>query len=285
MVSIQTVKQIAIERAKECAEEIGNKFLHSVRPIYGTDERSVPNPVPVGTCMFLKVGGEHFMITAAHVMDNNSVSTLYLGAGNSLLPINGYFWATAAPDGDRKRDKLDFAFWRLTPDVVENIPDVAFIDELDLSQNRGTMGGRQFLAMGYPVSRNKKISAKDRRALAKAWTYQASHFDPDDDSLLRMGFSRTQHLFLEYNGRTGNYEGAVDNAINPLGASGGALLDLGLPSLADLPRYAPCVGRLAGLFIERNKHAKVLAFLKIGVIVEQIRASLGDNNALAPKES
>lgn len=279
MISIQTVTQIALERAKECAEEIGLKFLGSVRPIYGTNERGLPAPVSIGTCIFMRVGGEHFLVTAAHVMDNHSASPLYVAAGNSLQAIEGEFWETVAPDDDREKDKLDFAFWRLSSDFVKRINDVVFIDESEVSHNRGTMEGRQFLAMGYPISRNKAIDMRKRHIRAQVWTYQASCFDPDNSSLLRMGFSRELHLFLKYDDREKDYKGGVENAINPRGASGGALIDLGLPGLANLAQDAPCIGRLAGVFIERHRNPKVHAFVKIGIVIEKILASLAEETA------
>jgi len=279
MTSFRTVKEIAIERAKECVEEVGNKFLDSVRPIYGISERSSPTPVLVGTCMFLKVDSKYFLVTAAHVIDHNRASTLYLGAGGSLFQIEGEFWETVAPGGDRIKDKMDFAFWCLAPSVINRLHDITFIDDSELSRNRGTMDGRQFLVMGYPISKNKDISALERAIRPKAWTYQSSFFDPGEKSAVEMGFSRSHHLFLKYDKRVGDYEGGLDNAIHPRGASGGTLIDLGLPNLANLASDAPCVGRLAGLFIERKEKQKLLVFVRIGVIIDLIRERFSNKHA------
>jgi hypothetical protein len=282
MIAIQTVGQIAMERANECAQEVGEKFLRSVKPIYGANAGDPPMPILIGTCMFIKVGGEPFMVTAAHVTDNHHVSTLYVGASSSLQKIEGEFWQTKVPAGGRDDDKLDFAFWRLPDDVVATLSDVVFIEESDLSLNRGTMEGRQFLVLGYPIRRNRKIRSRGHHVRSRAWTYQSSHFDLDDGSLKRMGCSRQDHLFLKYDNRAGDYKGGTDNVISPRGASGGALVDLGLPSLEKLGKETQCVGRLAGLFIERETKPRVLIFVKIHVIVDQIRAFLSASSAATP---
>ena len=279
MTVIQTIGQIGMERAHECADEVGKKFLKSVKPIYGANSKEPPLPILIGTCMFLKVSGKPFLVTAAHVTDEHRNTSLYVGAGASLHPINAEFWCTQAPEGGRENDQLDYAFWQIPDDVVDVLGDIEFIEESDLSLNRGTMSGRQFMVLGYPIRRNRTIRARGHKVLSRAWTYQESYLELSDDDLKLTGCSRENNLFLKYDNRAGDYTGETDNVISPRGASGGALIDLGIPNPANLSKDSPCVGRLSGLFIERLKKPRVLIFVKINLIIEQIYETLNANTA------
>lgn len=271
MGTIQTLQEASRDWAREHAEAVAPAFLDSVRPIYGVNARSTPSPVPIGSCIFLKVENDRYLVTAAHVVDDAKVTTLYVGVGQVLLEVEGAFHVTVAPNGYRDKDHADFAFVRLGAEVLNRMPDVNFVRHVECSENRADSTKRSYLVVGYPASINKKISATERVVRPKAWHYQNVGVAPDSKTLEAIGCNLGQHLFLKHDKKVSNYKGEVSTAGSPVGASGGALIDLGVPTPDSLHPEAPRIGRLAGLFIERKSNERLLVCVKIQVILNEIR--------------
>lgn len=172
MSTLKSIREIAIERAEECCKIVSARFLPSVRIIYGSEKGL--KPVSIGTCFFLQISNCSLLVTAAHVLDENKYTALYVGDLNGLIPIEGDFWVTEAPEGNRYLDHYDFAFWRISDAMLNRLTDAKFIAEREISRNRGEMDSRQFLAMGYPVSLNQYVDEERLKVAAKAWTYRAA---------------------------------------------------------------------------------------------------------------
>jgi hypothetical protein len=63
------------------AEEESRSLLNFISPIYRVGDRNVPEQFGTGT--LLRIGSRHFIVTAAHVLDDNASSTLYVPGNNS----------------------------------------------------------------------------------------------------------------------------------------------------------------------------------------------------------
>jgi hypothetical protein len=63
-------REIGLQRFHECVESLSATFLPAVRPMYGATKHGLP--VQIGTCTLLKIKGERYLITAAHVIDHNT---------------------------------------------------------------------------------------------------------------------------------------------------------------------------------------------------------------------
>lgn len=267
MSTLKSIREIVIERAEECCNIVSARFLPSVRIIYGSGEDL--KPVSIGTCFFLKISNCSLLVTAAHVIDQNKYTALYVGDVNGLIPIQGDFWATKAPEENRNLDHYDFAFWKMSDAMLNRLTDARFIAEREISRNRGTMDGRQFLAMGYPVSLNQYVDEERLKVPAKAWTYQGSHC-PNETLSAKLRVSGHDHFFIKFDEHSGNYNGDVYSSVDPTGISGGALIDLGLPGPNQLATGTSCVGLLAGIGIEHYATHKALVYVKIGMVVDKI---------------
>lgn len=267
---IKSLKEASREWLKERADQAAVDFKNSFRLVYGADESYKPRPEATGTCFFLKVRGACYLVTAAHVLDDAQVSTLYVAAGGEGHPIVGEFTVTIAPESDRGNDRLDFAFRRLDEADVVKLHDVHFIDAIEISENRADSSERFYIVMGFPVSLNKKFSATERVVRSRAWQFQDMGFVPDAQELEKIGCNVDQHLFLKYSNQTSDYEGIVQNSLSPKGVSGGPLFDLGRPSPNSFRPEASKRGLLAGMFIEKRTHSNTMVFTKIQVIVRAI---------------
>jgi hypothetical protein len=86
------------ERRVQCA----------VCPIYGIDSRD--RPQLIGSAIPFRVAAHSFLLTAAHVLDENKQTTLYVGGVETLVPLAGSSHRVRAPNASRQNDKLDFGF-------------------------------------------------------------------------------------------------------------------------------------------------------------------------------
>jgi|SRR5208337_4112732 len=76
--AVKTKEEMVRERMDECAELVAAEFFPSVRPVYRT-KRGLPEHS--ATCTLLEIHGNKYLITAAHVIDDNEHSSPYWLAG------------------------------------------------------------------------------------------------------------------------------------------------------------------------------------------------------------
>jgi hypothetical protein len=269
---LQTLENAIDARVRQCTEELAAEFRKSVRPIYGTPDGL--RPILLGSCLLLLVDGTRYIVTAAHLMDHSPMQSLQVAgsAGTQPVQILGKITSTVVPAGGRKADKLDIALWPIPEPKVAALGSVKFIDATYELANAASSIGRVHMAVGWPISRNKgKVNNQDRTITPTLSKYSALAIDlPALAS--ELGISGLEHIFLEYRKYASNREGKRVSAINPIGMSGGALIDLGdFTSIESLIPQAKCAGRLSGMLIERNVKHQALVAVKAHKIVEAIR--------------
>ncbi len=255
---------------KERTSQAQASFFPSVRPVY----RATPSGIAeaIGSAFLLRVDGKRYFVTAAHVLDLNQQATLYVAGSNALEPIAGIAGITRAPASGRVDDRFDFAFMELSDDFSSRLGVDAFIDANEISQNRGTLDGRCFMALGYPASRNKSkpISVTGTHVRGKAWAYSATTYT-DEKVFNVLGASQDWHLLLKFAKKSKAFTGEVTASISPHGASGGVLIDLGRIDPQSFSPTAQCTPRLAGILIEHHAASKAILAVKIQAIIEAIR--------------
>lgn len=196
-------------------------------------------------------------------------------AGNSALEmITGIAGVTKAPASGRSGDKYDFAFMELPEDFIGRLGADSFIDANDVTQNRGALDGRCFMAFGYPASRNKAkpISVTGTHVRAKAWAYSAT-VHTDAKVFDAVGVSPENHLLLKFDKKSKTFTGETTSSITPNGASGGILADLGRVDPQSLSPSAQLTPRLAGILIEHHPKSKAILAVKIQSVINAIRGS------------
>ncbi len=264
-----SINEIVREKMNKCVEVGTEQFISSIRAIYGSTERD--NPIQIGTCILLQVKQRKYLLTAAHIIDNNQNSSLYVGGGDKLVLIEGEFLCTSKPESERKYDHYDFAYLELSKDLLELIGNVNFISKDKFAIHKVSTKGRLYLALGYPNSKNKMINAVDKSVKPQYSPY-ASTVQSSPELCQKLGLSGKEHLFINYDPKQSrNADGSIFNAMSPIGMSGGALIDMGCISKPE--HYASGIlfeGGLAGMLIEIHKEYKVMSAVRINFIIEQI---------------
>jgi hypothetical protein len=259
------LKSIIRDRNNALAAAAAGKFAAAVQPIYGATDRGEPDHI--GTAVLLDVHGTKVLITAAHVIDNNSVTSLYVGGGPELELIEAEFSITVAPSTIRRLDRHDIAFCELPPNLIEKLS-CTYIGLNDVAFRTPYEGGRLYTALGYPNSMNK-VGWRIRKS-EKIRPEMLQYTNPhrlDEEVAQDLPNRGTDHIFLPYGQRWRDEDGFMDNAKSPKGMSGGAFIDCGKASDPEVVAgvNAP-TQRLAGIAIEFLKNRVIIA-TRMSVIV------------------
>jgi hypothetical protein len=231
------------------------RFHDAVIPIYGAKENGSPDHI--GSAVLLKVNGRKVMLTAAHIVDENKVTTLYAPGRLKLIAIEGLFEATQAPHGNRDRDRFDFAYCGLSDELSQAIVG-RFIDEHEVATSAVVEAGRLYTALGYPNSKNARRNPLTRSVRPTLFPYSNVH-KVDEAVAASLPGGGQRHIFLPY-GKRSRSNGQIGNSVQPRGMSGGAVIDAGRPAdLAALISGVAPVPLLAGITIERPENRVLIA--------------------------
>lgn len=256
-----------IENAQQAAFK---NFAHAIFPVYKFDE--VADPVHVGTCFAFEYRERQFLVTAAHVLDHNDQGHLGFAstAGKNPISILGEWHVVNPGDKPREEDPFDFAWHELTPEEMALVP---CIGGFRLEDNQSpTVGLRLLTMIGFPVSKNKKISPDNRRKrhlLPKRAQYSNIEVTPDEYFATR-GMSSQTHVAMKREQRSMEGEGVKVNTIGHHGFSGGPLID------ANLTKSSSSIEdqKVVGIVLEGNEAFDVVVALRISVVLRHIDSQI-----------
>jgi hypothetical protein len=275
---IETLDNAENRLLRERSLEAARVFDSAVLPIYTLEVPGRNAQVkPGGTCLLLSIDGHSILSTAAHVLDAHANGKeVYVGGTNGLVPMkDGKNWKTIAPRGDRTLDHLDCGFWDIPGDAVSALGNVDFIDSSKLSPNRAPTDRRYYYATGYRFSRNKKLIANGPRTITPARSGYSGTVSANPALASAMSISGSEHLFLNFGKDVSDEAGNPANAFDPVGFSGGPLLDLG--DFTDVDAYSSGTlwrPTLSGMLIEHKPTFNAMVAVRIEWVVEWIRRTI-----------
>lgn len=263
------------ERAKTltdlAAKQAEVEFRDAVRPVYGVTRNGLPDQL--GSSVLFEIDGVHSIITAAHVIDENKTTTLYVGGNDSLIPLIADFDATKAPGDDRDRDHHDFAVATLPDAMLVEMNRLKFITENEIVP-REFRGERTYLtALGYPNTKNKAPRPGDATVRAELFLY--SEFDRPSAALAqKLGISGEDHLFIRHGKHSRDEAGRKSSSVSPRGLSGGAIVhSADFASREVLLGHIAPIPRLAGITIELYRSYQTLLGTRIHAVLDAVRRS------------
>lgn len=265
MNTIKTVHEVCLEALQESLNIWATNFAWSVRPIYG---RKRGKPEHIGSCILLRIKNIPYLLTAAHVIDENQHTSLSVAGRDGFVKISGNFKITNKVDGDRNRDRYDFAITELSSEMEKKLGEVQYIDENDICMKIYEDNERAYGAWGYPNSKNKKIY--NLMVTGKPWGYVGTTCPNSKAKAVLLGVSGEEHIYLLFKDKvTHAATGKIKDLIKPTGMSGGALFDLGRhfnpESIINPPKP-----RLAGLLIEYRKDLDVMISTRMSTILKSL---------------
>lgn len=262
--AIQTINEISRDVLNERSEAARARYKGAVRPIYGATGKGDPDHI--GSSILLHLAEGHFLLTAAHVLDHNQSTSLYLG-GDEFMLLEFEALATAAPGGNRDEDHADFAIAPLNPELLAKLTGATFITQNEISSYAGPAEGRVYSCIGYPNSKNKPNPYKGKKVTPMIGTYSSVG---RPSAMLPAIASDQDHILVDHDAKFSRDEnGRRVSSIALPGFSGGAIIDLGRISADSIA--SPPEPKLAALLIEAHAKEKVILGTRLTTILEAVR--------------
>jgi len=266
---IKTVNEVVRDRMNECTDILAKVYMKSVRPIYGSTEHG--KPYHIGSCVLIEFNSSKYLITAAHVIDHNEITTLYISGGSDLIQIESEALITNSSNGNRDDDKLDFTILSLSAEILEKLGNIIFLNESFILNTPPTSNGKMYLALGFPNSKNKKVNNSEKKVTQNPFVY-SSTLNLDEKIFNEIGATESQHYLLDFCSKHSKDENNnTVNSISPKGASGGGLFFI--EGISNPESYRPntnCTGKLVGILIENHKKQKIIMATKISVVINSL---------------
>jgi hypothetical protein len=264
---IQGIYEIRRERTVEYATLARNKYGSAVRAIYGRRKPGVAT-THIGSCVLLSVNGTRFLVTAGHVTDHATATTLHVAGDKDLVPLSFHAGLTTTPEMRRDKDVYDFSVCALSDVMQKELGDVSYITEEEIYKTAPAGRNRLRMVMGYPTSKNRRgIDNPQKRIGGSLWHYV---------SLAPVEDSDTDHLSVEFDHKESiNADGIGTHSLSPIGASGGAMFDLGkLDDPERLAKPAQCEAKLVGILTEYRSRNKVIVATSMKPVLDVCRRLL-----------
>lgn len=241
------------------------KLTNTIIPILGSTERG--QPCAVGSGILIGVGNERFLITAAHVLDENKITTLYLPGNSELVELSGPSRQSKPPEHNRNLDRFDTAYIHLSGDIVSRINQVYwFLPPQLVDMNDVSTPGKHYMFTGYPhkalgtVYGTRKIAGQ-----LHSYTDRAS----ETAIYTQVDAAPTSNIAINFDvKRVKDDKGRTVTPKERQGMSGGGVWNFNeSPQIPGLSKI-----RLCGVAIEHHKKQKCLLATKINFVLESIRS-------------
>lgn len=252
-----------IQKIAAHAENESRKLLKHITAIYRVDASS--NPEQFGTGVFLNVGDHYFLVTAAHVLDDNKDSTLYIPSNKSgvLVTLEGASFKSIADGGDRNNDRTDVGVVMLKPDLVDEIRRGSFLPVAMADVDDIGKQGDIYIAMGYPAKKNEQVDLAKKTFKRSPASYTANILP--DEKLSAIGVQRGSHLLLAFKKRHSRDTTGKDiTAPDPYGMSGGPLWRF------DIYTGQQPSSRLVGILIEWRDEVGGILAVRVPIVLAGI---------------
>lgn len=195
----------------------GNEVLKSTCQIFKKAQA-------FGSGLLIEVKGNHFLISAAHVLEPEFVDQMTIPNGEELIPINGELYTTPIPEsGNRKDDKVDIAIVKLTKECKDDLARrFRFLSSSEFDSEHTEVPSHQYMFCGYPVE-TTEVKNMEMRILPKPLKVRTKITNKELTKV--PDYSDTPKWVLEYR-RIAQLNISTDQVTvspHPKGVSGGGL--------------------------------------------------------------
>lgn len=248
---------LANDHIHQSMEEVKPKIASCSNPLYSLVGKG--RPELYGSSVYVEVGGNVFLVTAAHVVSEiiRTGGNVYVGGGR-LTKVESDFICTST----NGNDCLDLAFTQI--EIADSgVKENGFVSLDSTCYQREFKNPDYYIAYGYPCSKNGARFADTvaKHVVANGFTY--GHSEVRDKSYKINGMNKDFHVGLIY--KHGKLLGGERvNPPSPIGLSGGGCWVI--------PDSFSSEVFLAGIFIE--KHGPHIYATKIDHVVKFIMENM-----------
>jgi len=254
--------------------EAEERVQRAICPIYGVDRKDKAQLV--GTSLLFSIRGKSLLVTAAHVLDANGESTLYIGGPTELVPLTGTAYKTTPPAGGRPKDLLDLGLMDISEASPEQWSRYRFLTPDDLDVNDMPAEHTLYGFVGFPETKNRPSLKK-----LKLSSMICVLVPTPQEKYIQLGLNLFAHIVGQFDPKKQlNSDGRTITSPDPHGMSGGGVWRMGTPEeLAN----GTNVERLIGVGIEYRKAARILLGVRASVLVEMIANAFPELAPALPK--
>lgn len=229
-------------------------LLRSTSPIYA---QSADGKVEsVGTGLFLRFAGRHFVVSAGHVLQLLRHERLLIG-GERLIPLKGRFFTSPSAD-------VDLGFFPLSEEQTKQLDGARFLttDDIDLEARPYL---RRYYLVGFLAQDNAPECLVQEVASAAVCYLVAP---ASTGKYGRLGLSRRQHWLYAFD-RRALYAGeaAAETEPVPEGLSGSSVWQF---------RSLPAHDKLVAIVIEHSETHRVLVGARLTPLLGSLAAYSAD---------
>lgn len=268
---IVTLKDAINEKIVSLPESARQRFRKAIVPIYGATDNG--RATALGSALRIKINKIPYLVTAAHLIDHISYTSLNMPSEGKLLPVEGDFFTTTKPDNSRTNDKFDFAFSKISPEIAEKFTDDSFIHEEKICDTP-MKEGHLYTALGYPCSTNEKtILHYEQKIIPKIATYSGTALKDGLEKLNKnQNINNKEHIIIKHNKKSLDTKFRKVNSYDPHGFSGGGLFDLGnVASIEVMVNDKIPEPKLVGLLIEHHPKHQAMVATRFDTIIAAIK--------------
>src|SRR5579875_3000151 len=253
--TVETAGKILAREIRQAVEALYDR----VSPIYHVNDKD--EAALYGSGVLLRIGTDSFLVTAKHVIDESTRSSLYVDGPSKLEPLEGDFFAS--PD-------QDVAVLKLNQAQLGVLTKYQFLEQDDIADNTFVSGCKYATCVGYPASKNKRFH--DRHELRREiFSYSDAHLSVVQNQL-HLGFRKRKNVDA--------LTGGIVSAPDPYGMSGGAMFGTQINDDTIKGHLHP---KLVGILIEWHEtEEKIVATplpMVLAVIRDAFRITLPDRLA------
>lgn len=269
-------------RIAELSIEAAREILKYTPQLYRKLGSSEPIQVePWATGILLEIDCVNFLITAAHVLEENkqpiNPEDIGIMVGNTFHILNGFIKYSGT--GLHKQNiKIDLTVWRLDDQGIVN--DIKqkydFLSFNHIEIDHTTSNQFDYLIVGFPVTKSK-LKNKTKTIRAQPFIFLTNN--ADEKKLESLGFESHSNVIVNYRKRKiKNGVGKIVQGPDPYGLSGCGLWYF--PN-----KTSTIVGgttRLVAIMTEWDQNSSTLIGTRIHIVTEIIRKEYGLN--IAPSQ-
>ena len=237
----------------------------------GENENIVPEANASGVLLF--IDGQHFLITAGHILEDHKPEDIGIMIGNVFNILNGLV-KYVRPSTSELADKIDIAVWRLDEEVAETLKtSYKFLPFERIDYNHKIDSDPKYLFVGFPWKKTKP-NYKERKLLVEPLIFLTK--ESKRSEYKRLKYERHLNLLLDYRQKkvkdfsTGN----IQQQTSPQGISGCGVwyIPKFLNPFQGVPDF-----KLVGQIIEQTKEKTILIATRIHLVTEVLRRDFGLN--------
>ena len=257
-------------------ERFKSKYGGCVRPLFHEDyDRN--RPAPFGSCVLFRFGDQHFILSAAHVLDWLHTSVVYLGNATEMVQLESgnLFTSEIPPGGSREDDPIDIGVFPLTKKVWSQLSGDDFLEIVDIDVNEKAEDPRRFyIGLGFPIE--GAIYGYLEPYLKFPGISTMGMSKPEMFAELKE-FSPLTHILVGYDHDLMVIGDKYDVPPKTEGLSGGALFRFDSVTIPNAKDF------LVGILIEHRRQQRVIVATQILFVVETLRKGFPETDPLLPR--